>query len=418
MTPGESSQHPSDTDQRPIAHPATFQDVPTSTISVDDSFQRRRGASPFVMAETEVTSEPSSPDIAATPRAAPQSARPAATPRAAPHSLDSAAMPSAAPKDRKRSVVLIAAVVVVVGLVANAVLLYFWTRPGTESASSQGRQPDQATEKRSTAVATSGPADVRQLHTPPRALADAEADPEEVAASQTPGEISLRLVTIPPGASISVDGQDIGSSPTTIQVTGPMEIEIKRRGYKPHQLTMNVEDARLVPGGILGIRLEQVPQRGKFRRLVKEGLAKQAANKHDEAIALFNQALKIVPDATVKYHKAHSLRIRGDLWQALKIYRRIRRHPRVSLYRQDIEENIATINAYYRFTPVRITTRPSRAEVTIDKKPVGKTPFTSRLVQGKHTVTVRRKGYQPLSTVIDVKGPKAVKLKLKLERAQ
>ena len=54
----------------------------------------------------------------------------------------------------------------------------------------------------------------------------------------------LRVDTDPPGATVSVDGQEVGTTPLEVEVEpGPHEIQVQRRGYRTESTT-----AELAPG--------------------------------------------------------------------------------------------------------------------------------------------------------------------------
>lgn len=55
-------------------------------------------------------------------------------------------------------------------------------------------------------------------------------------------------------------------------------------------------------------------------------------------------------------------------------------------------------------------TSPSNAEVVLDGKPIGRTPFREQLEEGKHTLTIRRAGYVEMRKTIQIRSGSKTKL--------
>lgn len=67
--------------------------------------------------------------------------------------------------------------------------------------------------------------------------------------------IPIRIVSVPPGASLKVDGQDAGITPAMIRVTvGTHQLELTKEGYAPGNTPLDVTPDEL-PGGSITVEL-------------------------------------------------------------------------------------------------------------------------------------------------------------------
>jgi hypothetical protein len=65
---------------------------------------------------------------------------------------------------------------------------------------------------------------------------------------------------------------------------------------------------------------------------------------------------------------------------------------------------------------VVVLSTPPDAEVLIDSVPLGFTPFSSSNMEaGKHTITVRRAGYQPIVGTVEISPHKIIELRYPLQ---
>jgi PEGA domain len=67
--------------------------------------------------------------------------------------------------------------------------------------------------------------------------------------------IPLRVLSVPPGAQLKVDGQDIGSTPVMVKLTvGSHSLELAKEGYAPGSTPLEVTPDEL-PGGSITVEL-------------------------------------------------------------------------------------------------------------------------------------------------------------------
>lgn len=73
----------------------------------------------------------------------------------------------------------------------------------------------------------------------------------------SPGEktIPLRILSVPPGAALKVDGKDSGITPVIIRVTvGSHQLDLVKEGYAPGSTPLDVTPDEL-PGGSITVEL-------------------------------------------------------------------------------------------------------------------------------------------------------------------
>jgi hypothetical protein len=67
--------------------------------------------------------------------------------------------------------------------------------------------------------------------------------------------ISLRIISVPPGATLKVDGQDSGTTPVMVRLAvGPHQLDLIKEGYAPGSTPLDVTPDEL-PGGSITVEL-------------------------------------------------------------------------------------------------------------------------------------------------------------------
>jgi hypothetical protein len=86
--------------------------------------------------------------------------------------------------------------------------------------------------------------DVAKFRPPPAVPVAASAPP--VPAASSAAEAQLEVSSVPPGADIEIDGNYVGSTPSTVGVTsGQHEISVKKTGFKPWERKISVSTGQV-----------------------------------------------------------------------------------------------------------------------------------------------------------------------------
>ena len=143
--------------------------------------------------------------------------------------------------------------------------------------------------------------------------------------------------------------------------------------------------------------LAQETDEAEARRLVRHGLAAHARGDHLTALADYERASTLVPDANLPWlYRAETLRALGRLDEALSAYERyLAMDPTVS-DADAVRAKVAEVRAQRRGRVV-IETQPAGAHVR-DRElgtALGTTPLTTTLARGPHRLEIRMPGYEP-----------------------
>lgn len=155
----------------------------------------------------------------------------------------------------------------------------------------------------------------------------------------------------------------------------------------------------------------------KFQALVADARRAQDAGRHDQALALIDEALRIQADPRVRYFRAVSLQALSRLEEALEEFRTIRDDVLVAKYREDIIARIAELERLTAKVVLTIRTSPPvPATVLIGGRPRGTTPLTIPLRRGEYQVVLSARGYRAVADAIVLTGPDPVTREYALER--
>lgn len=147
----------------------------------------------------------------------------------------------------------------------------------------------------------------------------------------------------------------------------------------------------------------------RFQALVADARRAQEAGKHEQALFLLEEALRIQPDPRVRYFHAVSLQALNRFDEALEELREIRDDALVEKYRVDIAARIRELEALTAKVSLTIRTSPPiPANVFIGGRPRGTTPLTIPLRRGEYTVVVSAHGYRQVSDTVILTGPAPV----------
>ena len=113
-----------------------------------------------------------------------------------------------------------------------------------------GRQPAIATSSATTPAVTPAAAVERlSADAPPPASAAAAAHPAE---QNTASAATLRISSTPDGADIEIDGNYVGSTPSTVGLaSGSHQISVKKSGFKPWERKISVSSGQVSVSALL-----------------------------------------------------------------------------------------------------------------------------------------------------------------------
>jgi eukaryotic-like serine/threonine-protein kinase len=179
----------------------------------------------------------------------------------------------------------------------------------------------------------------------------------------------------PSGAEVLINGKTVGKTSHTIEQleAGEHKLTIRKEGFKPFTLTIKIEADKTTT-----ISEKLNPLMGKIEILVRP-----------YGSIFINDQLKIsdtnAPYVTELPGGSHNIRIV---------------HPSLGTYTKKIDivdESVKKYNIdFNRAIKLTVVSDPINCEIFLDGKTTGKTtPGLLRLGPGKHTIQVKRDGYQP-----------------------
>ena len=196
----------------------------------------------------------------------------------------------------------------------------------------------------------------------------------------------LELTGAPEGASVAIDGEPRGSLPFKGEVSpGQHEIFVQAEGHSPRSLRVS-----LLPGTTTH---EKVTLALQPSRLKVESTPPGATVKVD------GKSVGVTPfegDVTTGPHTLE-VELAGHLAQ-----------------RESLPASRAGQLVQKRFTlvpqpvPFQLTSEPAGAEVWVDGRKIGVTPFKGTLPPGPRRVELRQQGYDPIVSTVQVAAGKAV----------
>ncbi|MGD0567282.1 MAG: PEGA domain-containing protein [Candidatus Sulfotelmatobacter sp.] len=78
---------------------------------------------------------------------------------------------------------------------------------------------------------------------------------KDMLAAPGPKTIPLRVISVPPGAKLKVDGQEVGTTPVMVRLTvGTHQLDLTKEGYAPGGTPLDVTPDEL-PGGSITVEL-------------------------------------------------------------------------------------------------------------------------------------------------------------------
>ena len=188
---------------------------------------------------------------------------------------------------------------------------------------------------------------------------------------------SLRVLTVPPGASVSVDGEPVGTSPVTKEGLAPGEhiVEATLSGYQPTRETVQVESGQQ---RVVSLELQEEARRPG--RIVVNATA-------SGAVVYVDGDEKGPPPVVVENAPpgTHAIMVKAPGYQDFRTTCDVGPD-------RDCEV-LARMDPVG--TPVRVEANARGARFVVDGEDKGPVPWEGSLPIGSHRIEVRAPGYQP-----------------------
>jgi formylglycine-generating enzyme required for sulfatase activity len=223
---------------------------------------------------------------------------------------------------------------------------------------------------------------------------------ETVRATLAPDRAPVTFVSEPPGASVRVDGAEVGRTPLSVDLTsGARAVDMALAGYRPATRRIQVVAER--PLSVPLVRLEPLPG-----RLALSSDPPGAAVTVDGA---FRGETPL--EVELAAMKPHSLRLTKAGHDTAE--------DSVTLERGESRSLAFALAAL--LGDVEVAAEPPDAEVLVDGEPRGQVGQTLRLTTLPHAIEVRRSGYEPHRVTLTPRPgfPQSVRVRLRsLEEAK
>jgi hypothetical protein len=153
------------------------------------------------------------------------------------------------------------------------------------------------------------------------------------------------------------------------------------------------------------------------RELDQEGIRSFRDARYGDAILYFRSAHRLGGPSSELWNIARSLERMDDAegaCQAISEY--LAERGLAPQDRMEAEREAHALRA--RPSALTVTTTPTGALVSLDRKPVGPAPVTVEIPPGAHVVTIVREGYAPAEATVTARFGRAAIVSLDLSRAQ
>jgi formylglycine-generating enzyme required for sulfatase activity len=203
--------------------------------------------------------------------------------------------------------------------------------------------------------------------------------PRQLAADLVPNWAPLVVSTSPANAAVSVDGEEVGSTPLEHRIeAGERVVEIRRQGFKSFARRIQATAGETVDLGL--VRL--VPLEGRLAVASNPSGATVAVNGVFRGTAPLE--LDLAPGTN--YEVTVSMAGRGTFKTGIEIS---------SGRRMEVRAELEMLSG-----EVSITSLPPRAELLIDGLPSGTTEQILELEARPHQIEIRLEGYLPYRTTL------------------
>jgi tetratricopeptide (TPR) repeat protein len=156
----------------------------------------------------------------------------------------------------------------------------------------------------------------------------------------------------------------------------------------------------------------------RARALFDEGVSAYAAGRYYEAIERFSETARLYPNQQLAFNIAKAYDNLGNRSLALRFYREYLRSsanpPDGAIVNARVEE-LEHALAQRGIQQLSISSDPPGATVLLDGEPVGLTPWTGETWPGSHRVELRRAGFAPEQSLVELEAHRAKDLELELD---
>jgi formylglycine-generating enzyme required for sulfatase activity len=196
---------------------------------------------------------------------------------------------------------------------------------------------------------------------------------QRVFVTLVPNSAPLTFDSVPPGATVRVDGRALGRTPLTAAVSaGSRSIDVERDGYRPESRRVEV---------VAGRPLRLAP----FRLAPKDGTLALGSDPAGATVSVDGAwkgetpvELALAPD------RAQELRVVKAGYEAAALT--------VTLGKGERREQVVRLVA--QLGEVVVKASPADAELLVDGQPRGRAEQTLRLAATPHEIEIRREGYE------------------------
>ncbi len=203
--------------------------------------------------------------------------------------------------------------------------------------------------------------------------------PRELTAELVPNWAPITVASSPTGASVSMDGIGMGSTPLEGRIeAGERVLEIRRPGFKPSVRRFAVTAGEAIDLGTVQL----VPEDGQLAVVSDPPGATVTINGTFRGTTPIELELAPGPNYEITVSKAGHATFTTEVGIS-------------STQRTEVRAELDMLTG-----AVTISSRPPRAEILIDGMAVGTTDQTLELDARPHQVEVRREGYLPFRTVL------------------
>jgi len=213
-------------------------------------------------------------------------------------------------------------------------------------------------------------------------------------AALVPDRAPVSFTSEPAGASVRVDGAEIGRTPLTVDLSsGSRAVAVSLAGHRPAGRTIEVVAER--PLAVPIFRLDPLP--GRLR------LASDPVGAAVRVDGEFRGETPLEIDVTPR--QQHAVRLTKAGHDAAE----------TSVELDLGEERAVSLVLPARLGEVQVTAEPPDAEVLVDGEVRGRAGQTLKLTAAAHEIEVRRSGYEPHKTTVTPRPdfPQAVKARLR-----
>lgn len=217
--------------------------------------------------------------------------------------------------------------------------------------------------------------------------------------AREPRPPALAISSDPPGASVLLDGTELGETPYIDQLPpGEYRLRLEHPGYLPYERTVLMPEAN-----DLEVTLALLPERvasGPSEVTISSMPRGVEVAIDGEAVGVAPLSLELVPGTHVAAARKEGFRSVEEHFtvkpgQALQMKLALQPLPP-----EAAEEPLLTVRS-----------EPDGALVTIDGEQVGTTPYSAALAPGAHRLVVSLEGYRPREETFELPADKAFELR-------